>query len=410
MRVLGGAYREICEVPNSDVVAGSGLRAAGAVAAATTPTLHTAVDDALRIDVETVAGGLRVRLDSVNRDQPVGFHYFTPMSNPTIDGPGAVAETIRLEDESVLAFGMVESGVRSVSCDRLVVDPQRPRDLTGLDLSGFTFDRLALVCNTNEIRAIGGMVDPVEAAVAARARYGADAVVVKRGAVGATVVTDVVVDVGPHPTMAVWPIGSGDVFAGAFAHCWGGGADPVDASRAASAAAAWWCGTGAMTVPADVLDGAAPSHPAVAATELLVSSVPRVYLAGPFFDLAQRWLVELARRSLIGLGADVFSPLHEVGIGGDEVAEADLEGLRGCAAVLALVDGWDAGTVYECGWASRDGIPVVAFGANASSEAAKMLIGDGAEMHSDFSTAVYRSIWAAAGMEVKAGRYPPSRA
>lgn len=406
MRVLGGAYREICEVPNSEVVAGSGLRAAGAVAAATTPTLHTAVDDALRIDVETVAGGLRVHLDSVARDQSVGFRYFTPMSNPTIDGPGAVAETMRVEDESVLAFGMVEDGVRSVTCGRLVVDPQRPRDLTGLDLGGFTYDRLALVCNTNEIRAIGGTADPVEAAVAARGHYGAEVVVVKRGAVGATIVTDAVAHVGPHPTMTVWPIGSGDVFAGAFAHCWTGGADPVEASRVASAAAAWWCGTGAMTVPARVLEGAAPSHPAVSAAELLVSGTPKVYLAGPFFDLAQRWLVELARRSLIGLGAEVFSPLHDVGIGGDEVAAADLEGLRGCGAVLALSDGWDAGTVYECGWASREGIPVVAFGANASSEAAKMLIGDGAEMHSDFSTAVYRSIWAAAGMELKPGRYP----
>lgn len=404
--MLGGAYRETCEVPYSDVVAGSGLRAAGAVAAATTTTLHTAIDDNLRIDVETVGGGLRVRLDPVARDQPVGFRYFTPMSNPTIDGPGAVAEAMHLDDDAVLAFGMVESGARSVSCGRLVVDPQRPRDLTGVDLGGFRYDRLALVCNSNEIRAVGGGTDPVEAAIAARARFGAEVVVVKRGAVGATIVTEKVTHIGPHPTMTVWPIGSGDVFAGAFAFGWTGGADAVEASRVASAAAAWWCGTGAMTVPIDVLDGAAPSHPAVAPTELRVSGTPRVYLAGPFFALPQRWLVELARRSLVGLGAEVFSPLHEVGFGGDEVAAADLDGLRKCGAVLALTDGWDAGTVYECGWASRERIPVVAFGANESSEAAKMLVGDGAEIHSDFSTAVYRSIWAAAGMELTPGRYP----
>ena len=132
---------------------------------------------------------------------------------------------------------------------------------------------------------------------------------------------------------------------------------------------------------------------------------PRVYLAGPFFDLPQRWLVEFAKRSLVGLGAEVFSPLHDVGTGGDEVAAADLEGLSGCGAVLALVDGWDAGTVFECGWASRAGIPVIAFAADPSSEEAKMLVGDGAEMHSDLSSAVYRSIWAAAGMELKPGRY-----
>lgn len=404
--MLGGTYREICEVPDSDVVAGSGLRAAGAVAAAITVTLHTAVDDDLRVDAETVAAGLRVRLNPVTRDQPVGFRYFTPMSNPTIDGPGAVAETMQVEGEIVLAFGMVEEGDRSVACSKLVVDPQRPRDLTGLDLDGYTYDRMALVCNANEIRAIGAMIDPVEAAIAARGRYGADVVVVKRGAIGATVVTDDVTQVGPHPTMAVWPIGSGDVFAAAFAFAWTAGANPTEAARAASAAAAWWCGTSAMTVPVAVLEGAAPSHPLVAAQRLKVSGTPKVYLAGPFFDLPQRWLVNLAHRSLVGLGAEVFSPLHDVGLGGDEVAAADLEGLSGCGAVLALTDGWDAGTVYECGWASRHGIPVIAFGANASSKATKMLVGNGAEIHRDFSTAVYRSIWAAAGMELRAGRYP----
>ena len=406
MKILGGSYRETCEVPESDEVAGSGLRAAGAVAAVAKPTLHTAVDDALQVDVETVAGGLHVRLDCVERDQPVGFRYFTPMSNPTIDGPGAAAEALHVEGDAVLAFGMVEAGERSVNCKRLVVDPQRPRDLSRLDLDPYRYDQLALVCNSNEIRALGEGADPVEAAVAARERYGADVVVVKRGAVGAAVVTPEITHVGPHPTMSVWPIGSGDVFAGAFAHCWGSGADAVEAARAASAAAAWWCGTKAMTVPAEILEGGAPSHPAVAADELRVPPTTRVYLAGPFFDLPQRWLVDRARHSLVGLGADVFSPYHDVGPGGDEVAAADLEGLHSCGAVLALADGWDAGTLYECGWASRARIPIIAFGANPSSEAAKMLVGDGAEMHSDLSTAVYRSIWAAAGMKLKPGRYP----
>ena len=317
------------------------------------------------------------------------------MSNPTVDGPGAAAEALRVEGDAVLAFGMVEAGERSVDCSRLVVDPQRPRDLSRLDLDPYGYGQLALVCNSNEIQALGGVADPVEAAVAARARYGADVVVVKRGAVGATIVTAGVTHVGPHPTMSVWPIGSGDVFAGAFAHCWGGGADAVEAARAASAAAAWWCGTRAMTVPAEILDGGPPQHPEVAADEMKVPPTPRVYLAGPFFDLPQRWLVERVRSSLVGLGAEVFSPYHDVGPGGDEVAAADLEGLRDCGAVLALADGWDAGTLYECGWASRGHIPIIAFGANSSSEAAKMLVGDGAEMHSDLSTAVYRSIWAA---------------
>lgn len=406
MKILGGSYRETCEEPKSEEVAGSGLRAAGAIAAVATPTLHTAVDDALQGTVETVAGGLGVSLDWVGRDETVGFRYFTPLSSPTIDGPSAGADTLRVEGDTVLAFGMVEAGERSVDCKRLVVDPQRPRDLTGLDLDRCRRDQLALVCNSNEIQALSGITDLVRAADATRVNYDADVVVVKRGAVGAMIVTNDVTHVGPHPTTSVWPIGSGDVFAGAFAHCWGGGASAVEAARAASAAAAWWCGTKAPTVPAEILDGGPPQHSTVAAVELKVPPAPRVYLAGPFFNLPQRWLVELARDSLLGLGAEVFSPFHDVGPGGDEVAPADLEGLGECGAALALTDGWDAGTLYECGWASRADIPIIAFGANAQSEGAKMLVGDGAEMHSDFSTAVYRSIWAAAGMELRPDRYP----
>ena len=406
MKILGGSYRETCEVPESDVVVGSGLRAAGAVAEAATPTLHTAVDPAFQVDVEMAAGGLHVDLDCVERDESVEFHYFTPISRPTTGGSGAFAGPLRVEGDAVLAFGMVEGGERSVDCRRLVLDPQRPGDPSSLDLAPYRYDQLALVCNSHEIRALGSTADPVEAAVDARARYGADVVVVKRGALGATIVTAEITHVGPHPTMSVWPIGSGDVFAGAFAGCWGNGGDAVEAARVASTAAAWWCGTGMMTVPAEVLDGGAPPHPEVADDELKVLRPPRVYLAAPFFDLPQRWLVEFARHSLVGLGAEVFSPLHDVGSGGDEVATADLDGLRGCNAVLALVDGWDAGTVYECGWASRAGIPVIAFGADTSGEDAKMLVGDGAEMHSDLSSAVYRSIWAAAGMRLTPGRHP----
>jgi nucleoside 2-deoxyribosyltransferase len=86
-----------------------------------------------------------------------------------------------------------------------------------------------------------------------------------------------------------------------------------------------------------------------------------VYLAGPFFSLAERWLVETSRAVLAGLGASVFSPLHDVGVGGDEVAAPDLDGLRRADAVFALLDGWDPGTVYEVGWAHREDLPVVGF-------------------------------------------------
>jgi nucleoside 2-deoxyribosyltransferase len=401
MRIVGGVYAESCEIPRFNALAGSGLRAAGAIAGATPDlVLHTAIDRATLDDARTIAGGLGVAIARVERDQPVGFRYFTPMSSPSIDGPSAAADAIDAADDNILSFGLIESGLVRLSCRSLTVDPQRPRDLTGIDLSVAEFERLAIVCNRSEIRALGGDSNPIAAAQAVRARHGAEVVVVKLGAVGAAVVDDDVRRIGAHPTSSVFPIGSGDVFAAAFARSWGAGVTAAEAARSASAAAAWWCGTLSPSVPVDVLNGQAPAVATIAPEALVGDGDPKVYLAGPFFDVAQRWLVELVRESLRSLGASVFSPFHDVGAGGDEVAVADLEGLNGADAVLALVDGWDAGTVYECGWAARAGIPIIAFGNHFDSEAAKMVVGNGAELHRDLSTAVYRAVWAALGMPV----------
>lgn len=401
MIVVGGTYVEFTDVPGSRTVAGSGLRAAGAIAATGEVELVSAVDDSMSDEASVVATGLGVALRPVRRDQPVAFNYFTPISSPSIDGPAATYDGVLEADaETLLCFGMIEHGPRRLRGRTCVIDPQRPRDLAGLSLDGIEADRIGLVCNRSEIRAIGGSDDLLMSARAASTRLDAQAVVVKRGALGCSVlINNSLVDVGPHPTERVWPIGSGDVFASAFSYAWGNGADAVDAARIGSAAASWWCGSRNPTVPKSVLDGRGEEVPGIGPAVDLVDH-PVVYLAAPFFCLSQRWLVETSREALRGLGAEVFSPFHDVGDGGDEVAAADLDGLRTCGSVLALVDGFDGGTLYECGWAHRAEIPVVAFGADDQAEGAKMLVGSGAELHSDFSSSVYRAVWAAMGVNL----------
>jgi nucleoside 2-deoxyribosyltransferase len=120
----------------------------------------------------------------------------------------------------------------------------------------------------------------------------------------------------------------------------------------------------------------------------------RIYLAGPFFDIAKRWLVEETLAALESMGADVFSPLHDVGFGSPlEVATQDLVGLEGCSAVLALIDGHDPGTLFEIGYAAKKSIPVVALAENVSETDLTMLLGTGCEVVADFASAVYRAIW-----------------
>jgi hypothetical protein len=411
--VVGGTYAEAVICPaHSDDASGSGMRAASALGG--TASLVSCADGITQEVAEAAAAAYRVEATFAERDQPVGFTYFTPVSDPSVDGPRAKhTGTLTADDATVLVFGMVEQGGRDVRAARLVLDPQTPRELATVDRDGLRGDELAVVLNAAEACGIaGGNGTTVDNAGAVLKEAVADVVVVKDSGRGCVVLArgSDPVRVGPHPTRTVWPLGSGDVFAAGFAHAWGAGADPVEAARVASGSAAWWCATRRTVVPPEILSGTSVENvlPDAAPALAVPERAPTVYLAAPFFSLAERWLVETCRSVLAGLGADVFSPLHDVGPGGDEVAAEDLAGLQRCDSVLALLDGWDPGTVYEAGWAHRHGLPVVGFQNTPGHDGTKMLVGTGADIHVDLSSALYNAVWAGQG-HVLAGVRVPSR-
>jgi hypothetical protein len=409
--VVGGTYAETVICPgHRDDASGSGMRAAAALTGSA--SLVSCADGITREVAEAAAAAYRFDAEFVERDQPVGFTYFTPVNDPSVEGPRARHEgTLAADDSTVLVFGMVEAGARDVRAERLVLDPQRPRELAAVDTDGLRGDSVAVVLNAAEARGIAGGGTTIENARAVLASAGADVVVVKDSGRGCVVLArdGEPVRVGPHPTRNVWPLGSGDVFAAGFAHAWGSGADPVEAARVASSSAAWWCATRRNALPPEILVGTPVGELLPdAGPELAVPERPPVvYLAAPFFSLAERWLVETCRSVLSGLGAEVFSPLHDVGPGGDEVAAEDLAGLERSDSVLALLDGWDPGTVYEAGWAHRHGLPVVGFLNTPGHEGTKMLVGTGADVHMDLASALYNAVWAGQGRALSGVRVPP---
>lgn len=387
MIVVGGTYRETCRDPEFSALIGSGMRAAACLSAVLPDVqFRSAIEDGSQRVAQVTAAGFRLADASwVERSSPVEFAYETPLSSPSLYGRGARLRTpLVVEDESVLAFGLVE-GEASIAADALVVDPQH--DIGIEFLQNYRPGRLAVVASGAEIIALTGVASVETAGRALLDLVGADVVVAKMGAVGALVLTTEWAEgVGPRPTSRTWPIGSGDAFAAGFAWAWMvGGADPVEAARVGSAAAATWCSTRTLPLTRESLE----SGPA-----LPLRRRPRIYLAGPFFDVAQRWLVDLVAHALDQLGADVFSPFHHVGPGGPEVARADLDGLAGSDCVLALLDGLDAGTVFEVGWATRVGMPVVALCQRCSEADLTMVVGSGCTIHDDLSSAVYAAIWA----------------
>lgn len=75
------------------------------------------------------------------------------------------------------------------------------------------------------------------------------------------------------------------------------------------------------------------------------------------------------------------------------VAEADLAGLEECDRVFAILDGLDAGTLFEVGYARKMGIPVYGYGETIEPENSKMITGSGCHLIPDFATAIYFAGW-----------------
>lgn len=410
MKIVGGTYEERVVEPDSADLMGSGVRAAAILANVDQPPLLiTAIHSAAEDESRFVWDALSVRTENVRqRNERVAFSYMTPIAPPSVTGPRATLvdrSPIEVDDDDVLAFGMVEVPQQSlqIAARTLVYDPQQPRDLDSVGVDNVSADRFVLVANESETRLLGFARDVVDAAARVLKRYpSVDSLVTKRGAAGCIVFSrDALPEfVGAHPTMRVWPIGSGDAFTAGLANALRNGADMVEAARIGSAVAATWCSTRSTSIPRQVLDGDPSALPLP-----LAPVANRIYLAGPFFNVSERWLVEVVRDELRALGSSPWSPIDEVGRGGLEVAQKDLDGLLECDSVLALLDHEDPGTVFEVGWAVRHGIPVIGYGTNINNDGTKMMAGTAVELHEDLSTACYRAVWAGMGMPIVSGRH-----
>lgn len=392
--VVGGVYAERCIEPFWDDVYGSAGRAAAAISGFERGVrLHTYQAEGLADGIENLAAvyGLDVTGPMV-AGPGVAFDYVHSLADPRITPrPDAIPQhpPLEVEDEVVLRFGMLE-GTAAVRGGRVVYDPQSAFDPRAFAENGSTADELALILNRFEGARLTGRSDPEGIASALAAEGNAAVVVLKLGGHGALVVEGGRRSTVPaYRSETVWKVGSGDVFSAAFALHWGAGRLPAaDAADLASRSVSIYAGTRALPLPSTEVVAAAPLVP-------VVPGRGRVYLAAPFFNLAELWMVEEIRRRLLEMGVAVFSPLHDVGRGpASEVVAKDLEGLDGSDVVLAVLNGGDAGTIFEIGYAVARGKRVVALAQNVRAEDVKMPTGCGCRIVEDLVSAIYHAVWA----------------
>jgi nucleoside 2-deoxyribosyltransferase len=352
--------------------------------------LFSYVAPAIMDEVAYLAADCGAVLVPTTAHHAVSFDYLHPLSTPVIrPAPARIHRhsPIQVSAEVVLRFGMLE-GDAIVNAPVAIYDPQSAFGAPLFAANGSSADRLAIVMNRTEAGSMTGLNDP-EAAAAALINDGkAQVVIIKLGGQGALVVTPASSEKVPfYRTERVWKLGSGDVFSATFAALWGcRGLDPREAADLASRAAADYCNTRALPAPSLEVLRASRNDPVLAGEGT-------IYLAGPFFDIAQRWLIEEARALLLSLGARVFSPVHEVGPGPAKVvAPEDIAGLETADVVFAIANGLDPGTVFEIGYAVKLGKPVVVLAQNIKDEDLKMIEGSNCEVVDDFATALYRVI------------------
>lgn len=399
--VVGGVYRENCIRPGWYETYGSAGRAATAIArVGGTTELYCYLDsDALYVMTDRAAiEGFRLVPTTVERG--VSFDYVHGLSTPQIFKPKAQYQPIKVSSEKVLRFGMIE-GTAIVESDYAVYDPQSATDPEPFGANGSKAKHLALVLNRYEAermcRAACSTTEDLARSLARESM--AEVVVIKMGPEGALVYDKGKISQVPaHRTNHVWKIGSGDTFAAHFAYAWmEEGLSAQEAANIASRATAFYCESQGFP-NRQRLDQFAP-EPIQVSERYEKGYRPLVYLAGPFFSLAQLWLVHEARDHLRDMGLRVFSPYHDVGRGSaEDVVEKDLQGIHDCDLLFAIGDGLDAGTIYEVGFARALGKPVVFYSENESEEDKKMMEGSTCRLSNDYVSAIYQTIWEAVGL------------
>ncbi|HEV8239223.1 MAG TPA: PfkB family carbohydrate kinase [Thermoanaerobaculia bacterium] len=395
--VVGGVYAEVVRSPPRYELFGSGGRGAAVLSALGCEVeLLTAIDTKTRELFEPMATGFRFVLRATDVPITTQFVYEHPLGAPRTRpllipqlSPGAL--TVQADD--VLLFGMLE-GTPRVTGRRIVYDPQDPLSPKWLDDTDSRAAQVTYVLNLTEGRLLTGQEAPHAIVASVLAKPNVSACALKLGPRGALVGDrkGQVEHIPCYRTERVWPVGSGDIFAGAVA--WGIFQDQTifTSASAASRAVALYANSQAIPSQADLLTGDSFPFEEVQIKDL--STRPRIYLGGPFFTIQDHWLVEEARSILQGMGLQVFSPLHDVGEGNaEQVAPRDLQAIRDSSLVFALLESLDPGTLFEVGFARALDRPVIAYVGQVPEGHLKMVTGSGCKTERDLTTALYEAAW-----------------
>lgn len=403
LTIVGGLYFERCIEPRWDKLFGSAGRAAASIARRKAET--TVICTLAEKDFEgghTLAAEFRFKLEPIAAKSSVYFDYMYALATPRIyPAPETLMANrvfLKVDADNVLRYGMIEASPK-VTTKTAVYDPQSAFSPEKFSANGSSAEHLAIVLNRYEGRSMTGKDTAEDICAALMEEERAEVVILKDGVNGCFVARKgkSIEQVRPYPTKLVFKIGSGDIFSSNFTYSYLiDGADAVEAATAASRAVAHYVSQRYSPTPQGITEEEMKDWllPDLATLGIKRPQKYDIYIAGPFFDLSQLWLIHEARFQLREMGLRVFSPYHDVGLGeASLVVPQDIEGLKNSSLLFCCLDGLDSGTIFEIGYARANDIPCIYYSRSETSDSLKMLDGTHCLGFNDFSSALYAAGW-----------------
>lgn len=389
LQIIGGSYFEDCKEPDYFQLYGSGLRAICALANLEKKSrLLTCIGKNDLVLAKSVAGSFNVQATFNLIEKTTTFRYYHPLSSPLIVPQNVQQINLgTIEAENVLQYGMIDAKIQ-VLADYAVYDPQNWESFRA---SGSQANHLAIVLNLAEAKFLSSATSNEDLRIIGKrilSNENAEVVIIKDGSRGAHLITNKNYRHIPvYQTRSVWPIGSGDIFTASFAKLWiVDKENPFNAAILASKYTANYCCNRILPLPKKL------KH----FKKLSKLRKPKlIYLAAPFFNISERWLVNEVRHILTTMGNKVFSPLHDVGLlnTASEIAHQDLSGLKKANVVFAILNRLDAGTLFEIGYAKAIRKKVIVFSEDVPANDLTMIAGSDCYVTSDLSSAIYNASW-----------------
>jgi len=387
LTVVGGTYFEECLDPPSYVLSGSGLRGACALSGKGFQINYLSLLAKEDIGLaKTICASFGIEGKFQEIGETIRFLYAHPLSLPFAYGINQPIIVKDIHAENILYYGLKETNIK-IKSSYAVYDPQN--QISFRDTASET-NHLALIMNKFEAIRLSGLPEDCPLDLVGKQimrSQDAEVVVIKNGARGAMIFEgEDICEVPVFKTSSVWPIGSGDIFTATFALKWMMDKwSAKEASLFASKSTAGYCESRLLPIP---------DQPEERQSLSIQTISKKIYLAGPFFDMGQKWLINETRNILLDFGNNVFSPLHDAGTGDPKlIAPKNIDAIKKADLVIAILNGTDPGTLFEIGYARANKIRTVVFHENVSQEDLFMLLGTGCECFTDFSSAIYSASW-----------------